>query len=480
MERILVATSAAHLPPSLLRAPQVTGVLPFRVGGAGAYALILKSRAAFDEGLALVRPDVMLATPIQSETLGRPVDFVPEKAWVDVFIVGTFHKRTKDESKPIRLFGTLQLGGEETPILIENEDGRRFAVTRRTVRVPDGRPECVLVNPSKDPAETEYEHPDGFNFAAYNAGHPTLGRNLGAIAPGALFSLVLEGEEDPAFEAQIPERFPRVLVDPQDGDERSRIVEMTLDTLVLDLDKHEMELTWRGSWYRIQDPSEIDRVLVGWATNEEWDEEGFAGLYREMPHGHFEWAWELSDAEAGTPPPPLDEDELQEAKFCTLDSPTAPAPRLTIEEFAKIQSELNEARQPRAEIFKKHGTDDFRFGLESRAWTERMQEEVLTNPIEAPLATRYADALSKESDAYARSEEKERTLRQYAEVKHRMSTGDPSRVMRQAKLSLGEWIRWERAIASQQLDDPRVADELAELMTELRESHRLPTAKAGS
>jgi hypothetical protein len=63
-------------------------------------------------------------------------------------------------------------------------------------------------------------------------------------------------------------------------------------------------------------------------------------------------------------------------------------------------------------------------------------------------------------------------LRQYADVKHRMTTGDPSKVMKQEKLSLGEWIRWERRVNQELARDPRAAEELEVASKELRRLSR--------
>ncbi len=470
-EKILVATSAAHLPESLSRAPHLTGVLEWRFEGTGLYAVIVKTRVPFSERDALVRPEVMIATPVQSETLGRPNDFVPSKPWVDVMLTGAFYITSKD-GEPVRATGRLVLGEEETPLVIESATGGRIPVGPSNVRVPTGAKAHVGINNPLDPAELAFDHPDDFPFEAYTFSHPALGRSLGTLKEGLEFYLKLEPphrvDDQNYFTAHLPTRSPRVLVDAQDGDEKSRVQPLYLDTVVLDLEKQEMELTWRGSWFRQDDPSEIDRVLIGWASEAEWEDEGFAGLYKEMAWGFFEWAHVYEETKDGKAPPPLDEDELEGAMYDTLDSPLAPAPRRSLEEFAKIQTELNEARESRADIFKKHKTSEFHFALESRAWTEKMMDESLANPIEAPLATRYAKAMKLESDSYARPHEAERTLRHYAEVKHKMSAGDPTKVLKHEKISLGEWIRWDRQTMTRLQGSPRAAEELEAHLSELR------------
>ena len=479
MDRILVATSAAHLSAKLSRAPQVTGVLHWRYEDTGLYGIIVKTRVPFDNANGLTRPDVMLGTPEQSETLLRPIDFVPSKPWIDVALTGSFNLVSK-RGEPIRATARLVLGEEETPISITSEVDGRIAISERSVRVIGGTKEHCGINESLNPAETEFDHPEGFPFELYSFSHPALARNLGTLTPGMEFFLQLDDQPEPYFKARIPERAPRVLVEAQDGDEKSRIQPLHLDTLIIDVEKCELELTWRGSWFRRDDPSEIDRVLIGWATEDEW-EDGFAELYREMGHGHFEWAWSYEDAVAGIAPPELNEDELEDAMYSTLDCPFAPDPRITVEEFAKIQAELNEARQPRPDIFQKHDTSEFKFALESRAWTERMMEETLQNPIEAPLATRYAQAMARESQSFARPHEQERTLREFAELRHRMSIGDPSKALKQAKLSLGEWIRWERDTMTRLQADPRAAEELEHHLSELQraaKSNQLAKAEA--
>lgn len=482
-EKILVGVSAAHLPETLARAPQLTAVLKWRYEGTGLYAVIVKTRVPFSDPDALVRPDVMIATPLQSETLGRPVDFIPSKPWIDVMLTGAFYITSKN-GEAVRATGRLILGEEETPLVIESATGGRIEVGPTSVRIPTGSKGHVGINDPLDPAELEFDHYDEFPFEAYSFSHPALPRTLGTLKEGQEFSLKLDApygvDGQNYFTAHMPTRSPRVLVDAQDGDEKSRVQPLYLDTVVLDLEKQEMELTWRGSWFRQDDPSEIDRVLVGWATEAEWDDEGFAGLYKEMGWGHFEWAHVYDFAKEGKSPEPLDADELEGAMYDTLDSPLAPAPRRTLEAFAKIQTELNESREPRADIFRKHQTSEFHFALESRAWTERMMDESMKNPIEAPLATRYAKALQTESDAYARPHEAERTLRQYAEIKYRMSAGDPTKVLKHEKISLGEWIRWDRQTMTRLQSSPRAAGELEAHLTELRNADLEARRRAAS
>ncbi len=470
-EKILVGVSAAHLPETLSRAPQLTSVLRWRYEGTGLYAVIVKTRVPFSDPDALIRPDMMVATTMQSETLGRPVDFVPSKPWIDVMLTGAFYITSKN-GEPVRATGRLVLGEEETPLVIESATGGRIEVGPSTVRIPTGAKGHVGINAPLDPAEIEFDHYDEFPFEAYSFSHPALPRSLGTLKEGMEFFLQLDAphrvDDQNYFTARIPSRSPRVLVDAQDGDEKSRVQPLYLDTVVLDLEKQEMELTWRGSWFRQDDPSEIDRVLVGWANEAEWDDEGFAGLYKEMAWGHFEWAHLYDEVKEGRAPEPLDEDELEAAMYDTLDSPLAPAPRRALEDLAKIQTELNESREPRADIFRKHKTSEFHFALESRAWTQKMMDESLSNPIEAPLATRYAHALQTESNSYARPHEAERSLRHYAEVKHRMSAGDPTKVLKHEKISLGEWIRWDRQTMTRLQASPRAAEELESHLAELR------------
>lgn len=471
VDRTLVGMSAAHLSGKLTRSPALVAVLPWRFEGTGLYGIIVKTRVPLHDPESMIRPDVLIATPEQSETLRRPIDFVPSKPWVDVMLSGHVDLASADGG-PVRLTGALELGEETTPLLFQAERSGRVPLARPHTTVPDGRPGEVGLNATLDPATIDFDHPDDFPFQAYSFSHPSLGRDHGTLKPGAALRLTVEGKSEPYLETRLPPRFPRALIDPQDGDESSRIQPLHLDTIVLDLERRELELTWRGSWFREHDPSEIDRVLIGFASDEEWESGGFEDLYREMAHGHFEWAWTLEDARAGVAPPPLDADELEEAALDTLDSPLAPAPRLSLEEFAAIQTELNEAREPRADVLQRRSLNELQFALESRAWAEAMNDESLVDPIGAPLATRYAAALASESARYERPQERERTLRQYADVKHRMATGDPSKVMKQEKLSLGEWLRWERRVNQELARDPRSAEELDVVTKELRRLSR--------
>jgi hypothetical protein len=471
VDRTLVGVSAAHLSDKLVRSPALVAVLPWRYEGGGLFGVIVKTRVPLHDPESMIRPDLLIATPEQSETLRRPVDLVPSKPWVDVMLAGHVDLASPDGG-PVRLTGALELGEEITPLLFQADRSGRIPLVRPHTTVPDGRPGEVGLNPTLDPATIDFDHPDDFPFQAYSFSHPSLGRDHGTLKPGTALRLTVEGKSEPYLDTRLPPRFPRALIDAQDGDESSRLQPLHLDTVVLDLERRELELTWRGSWFREHDPSEIERVLIGFASDEEWESGGFEDLYREMAHGFFEWAWTLEDARAGVAPAPLDEEDLEAAALDTLDSPLAPRPRRSLEEFASIQTELNEAREPRAEILKRRSMTELQFALESRAWGEAMNDEALVDPIGAPLATRYAAALAAESERHERPHERERTLRQYADVKHRMTTGDPSKVMKQEKLSLGEWIRWERRVNQELARDPRAAEELEVASKELRRLSR--------
>lgn len=459
--RIIVATSAANL-SGATRAPQLVAVLHWRSPERW-NTIVVKSRFAAGQ---LLRPETLLARAAQASPLRRPVDFIPMKPETDVALLGHV-ELTGAEGQPIEATATLLVGGRPTELVLGASAPGRVPLAPphlRWLQTADGS-SAVAPRETHDGAEHGFEHEPDFAYEGYQCAHRWLLRSK--VAESTEVSLRLQGRA--LLELAVPPLSPRVMIDPTQIGSVTPI-EMDLDTVIIDADRSELELTWRGMIPALNDESDVERVIVGWSSDADMDDplKGWDALLRELPHGWFEHAWLFADAESGHAPPALEGDALLQARLQSWSHPHPPAPRLQLERFATIQAELAESREPRADTLTRHQIDEYRFGLEERAWLDRIAGDVRTGGGELPIATQYAAAVVLASDRQAAPGEDRRSLRSYAELLVAMEHRDASKVLQDAKVSLGAWIRWDRQITQRQAREPEVARELRELTDELR------------
>lgn len=257
---------------------------------------------------------------------------------------------------------------------------------------------------------------------------------------------------------------------------------MFLDGIAFDADSGAVDVTWRGLVETSPRPHrDVDRIVVGWAPPGRWAEDPkgtWADCLRELPRGRFLWAIERRDLRLGQEPPPLSSEELTMARYETWGHPDAAEPDLPPEEAAAVAAELTEGRWPRAEVLARHGLDEYAWGVEERAWTQRLAA-VHDDP--GGLNADFAAALRRASEALATPREATITLAEYVALAARLGRGDPRRLLAEAGLGVGGFIRVERRFRERAAADRSFAAELRRLR-EIEETRLrgVPGGDAGS
>lgn len=251
-------------------------------------------------------------------------------------------------------------------------------------------------------------------------------------------------EPDDPLLVVFPEACPRVLVDPAWSKE---VVEaaLYLDTLTLDLDRACFDFVWRSSF-----PGSlrgVDRLILGFGVEAPGQQQSYlerwSPVLRELSRGAFYWAHELDDVVEGRDPPPLDEPHALMARLEGWEFPVAPSPQIPLEQYAKISVELGEGRQKRELVLAKHGFDESSWAIEERAWSTQFAE--LPEGEDSP-ARRYGELIIQLQDELSGPEEEQLTVADYARLSVKLERGEPAKVLAEAGLSQGAFLRFERRI----------------------------------
>lgn len=432
--------------------------------------VIVKSRVSSTDAKTMLRPKTLFGRNAQADALRRPVDFVPMKELVDVILVGHVAVgRSAPPNQPFRATAKLRLAGVETAFELSAD---------RPGRVPLARPHLKLVQSDDesdvgarnvyDGADRGFMHRAKFPWEKAQAGHPLLARE--EVPEGARVTLELTTPKSQdielAFDFELPAVTPQILIDPSQAGRDEFDVAMRLDTIVVDADTSAVELIWRGMFETHTGVGDVNRMTLGWATEQSMmdPERAWPSILRELPHGEFHFAWFFRDAAAGVAPPPLSAKELKVERMRTSTYPLAPEPRIEIEELAKLQARLAERAEPRAETLKRFNLDEERFAIEQRAWMERIGEEARLTGGRPPLDRKYTMALRRSRETSTSAEEIARSLPHYVAMSTRMKGGERARVLRDERMSLSEWLRWDGRVARQAAKDPDVARKLKALL----------------
>ncbi len=386
--RTLVVTSPAHL-PSEARAPLV-GLFTFTTPELWC-GIVVKSRIGRDDPRLLRRPEFMLGTPSQADALGRPADFVPLKAKTVLLLMG--HARAPRTLR--KSSATLQVGEDVLPLeLAAEEDSGRMPFAPPYLSIPGEVDQTMRPRNSYDPEVTKFEHPMDYPWEHVQTAHPRLA--LPPMPEGTKINLTTslgDGTSIELINVHLPRFTPRVLIDPVQSGRPQFDVEMQLDTVVVDSGDNalEVELTWRGMFQVYQGVEDVDRVLLGFASDEQMKtrDEGWAFLLRELPYGQFDHAWLYEDARVGTPPRPLSPAEVKAARYRVWNYPMSPEPRLPLETLNTIERTFAERREPRQDTLARYNLDEQFFAIEQRAWLEKRVRESNTGNAQAAVAEHF-------------------------------------------------------------------------------------------
>jgi hypothetical protein len=381
---------------------------------------------------------------VDGEDRPTPDDFVPFKRFCDVLVVGNvpIHARPSGEVPPRH--AAVRLGDASCSFTLASSAPQRVPLRTPHLVATAGNAPHVGARPTPEHLDV-LEHPDDFDWSVYQSAHPSL--RVGYVDTGS--TLVLEGLYDDAerLEIQLPELGARALCD-WARDEHPEDVDLQLDTILLDLDAHQIDLVWRGYVHTEPNPRhDVDRVIVGWSSDERFRvsdeaEARFSEILSELPRGRFEYAWEIEDVRGGTEPPALAHEDYEMARYETLDQVLAPSPTLSLEQHAKIAAELVEEREPRERVLTRHGFDEFGWALEERALAMQMG----TLPMEERESPQeeYGRHFLAAQEALARPEDDRFRSEDYARITVAIEVDDPKRVFREEGLSLGSWMRIDR------------------------------------
>lgn len=397
--RIVVGTSPAHVGEG--SEPPLVGVLPWSRLHDAWCSIIVKARVSADAPDKIMAGHSFLARPAQADALRRPVDFVPAKSIVDVVVVG--HAELPGVAGvPVRLAGRVVTGEQSTPLTFEAPGPGRVPLTMEHVRVQgeDGIDGAIGPMNLHDGSELDFKYPEDFAFTLYQtACRPHLLRQKVPESSKLRVELIVDGRELPLCELTMPPFSPRLVLEPSQVGTRKKVVPAVLDTVVVDVDRRELELTWRGYFEALAGTRDIDSIYLGWASDEQMKtRRGWQTVLRELPHGQFRHAWFFQDAATGQAPAPLSAKQEKAARLRTWTFPLAPEPRLSLDAFAEIGAELEARREPRKQILQRHGLSEEAWALEERAWLERATGETRSHQGKSPTSTALIDARARATE----------------------------------------------------------------------------------
>lgn len=470
--RILVAEAPVRPPGErCARAlPCRVGVLPWVVDRCWLSILVVAT-FRFDPASA-ERPIPLVPAPPRRFDTGRYLpeaprvdDFVPMRLLVDLAVTG--HVELRSSPSGALHARRLQVGLDDgrLDLLVHPAQPGRIPLRPPFTQTPEGRPLDLGPQPCHQGAEHGFIHEAEFDLGVYQAAVPELRWEVDAVTGLHLAGLWRDPET--ALDLALPALAPRARVDYTQPGVRLGEVRFFLDGIAVDVDASTVHVTWRGLVETTAQPRlDVDRIVLGWAPPARWETEPDAAwddCLRELPRGRFAWATERDDVLKGEDPPPLGEEELAMARYETWRHPGAAAPELAPEEAAAITAELAEQRWPRAEILARHEVDEYAWGIEERAWAQRPSAE-------------YAAALLLASEALATPREAEITAAEYVALSARLHDGDPTRMLAEAGLGIGAFVRVERRFRERAAADRALAAELERLRLDEQARRRGPGA----
>jgi hypothetical protein len=278
---------------------------------------------------------------------------------------------------------------------------------------------------------------------------PLHGRALG---PGAQLELgvIVPGSSAvtlPALEPQLV--FTNAELDAHE------VVPLRCDTVWIDGES--LELCWRAEHAQsVLGRRGFDRLVV--SLEEPGSSRTLAERLGDRP--------ELSFAiEPGVEAGPTDAEELRLERWSMMEQ--APAPRLTVAQYAAIAADLAEGDTTRGEVLSSHGLDEESWMLEERGWLERMAEAAMRG--DATIAVAYGDAFVAAQDSRGDRAELDAMIHEFVAVTVGLErTADPGAVLARWALSLAEWLRLDRHWQRRAAEEPAVRAQLEQLIADER------------
>jgi len=476
--RILVAESPVRLHGERRAKPIPcrVGILPWVVDRIW-LTIFVSSTFRFDKASAQhpiplepAPPRSLRAGPTSAAKEEKLDDFVPMRLKVDFTVQGHFD----NPPLPSGTISTFQqprlvhlgLGERRLSFVVAADKPGKIPLHPPYTRTLQGSEVDLGLRPCHDGSVHHFRHPPDFDLSAYQSAIPEL-----QYEPEEVTSIRLEGlgaDPESKMEIALPQYAPRALVTYRQSHINRTDVKFFLDTVIVDLDESTVHVVWRGLVETAANAHhDVDRIHIGWAPPARWYGD-LSGCWddnlRELPRGRFQWAIERNDVLRDEPPPPLTQEELLMARYETLGHANAAEPELLPQEAATIAAELAEQRWPRGEVFARHQIDDFAWGVEERAWAQRLAS--LRDEPEGGPSAEYVKAFQKASDALATPREKEMTAADFVALEARVKRGNPMTELEKAGLGIAAYGRLERQFRSKAITDKSFAAELERLRTD--------------
>lgn len=383
--RILVAESPVRLPGERRAKPLPcrVAVLPWVVDRNWLTILTLAtfrfdpSSAERPVPLEPAPPRPFRAGPRGPGEAPRLDDFVPMRLLVDLMLDGHVEVLPLPSGTMSTLpprSASIGLGERRVSFSVRSDNPGRIPLRPPHTVLLHGTPVDLGPQPCHDGSTHHYHHPEAFDLHAYQAAIPELRYEIEDVTSIRLTGLSPDPEA--SIEIELPRLAPRALVNYSQVRVQRGDVRLFLDGVLVDLDTSTVSFTWRGLAETTANPHiDVDRIVLGWAPPARWNEDPWGAwddALRELPRGRFRFAVERDDVVRDEEPPKLDEATLLMAKYETLTHANAAEPEMLPHEAAAIAAELAAQRWPREEVLRRHGTDEYTWGIEERAWAQRL------------------------------------------------------------------------------------------------------------
>jgi hypothetical protein len=405
-------------------------------------------------------------------------DFVPMRLTVDLTLSGHVEivpmpSGTLGPRVPARR-AELGLGERRVSFLVQTDEPGRIPLRPPYTRTPLGREIDLGPRRCHDGSEHHFQHAEMFDLSVYQAGTREISYEVEEVT--SIHIAGLGADPARALEIALPAYAPRALVDYTQVRVRRGDVQLFLDGVAIDLDSSTVDVTWRGLVETTDKPHlDVDRIVIGWAPPAHWSEDparAWDDNLRELPRGRFRYAVEREDVLRGEEPPALGEEELLMARYETWGHPNAAEPEMLPHEAAQIAAELSEGRWSRAEVLARHETDEYTWGIEERAWAQRLasvREEADGGP-----SAEYVRAYQRASQELATPREAEIKAAEFVAIAAKMRREDPTQVLAKAGLGIAAFGRIERRMRDKAAGDRAFAAELARLAADEQARHEGP------
>lgn len=476
--RILVAESPVRLPGERRAKPLPcrVGILPWTVDR-NWLTIFVSSTFRFDKS-STQRPLPLEAAPPRplhvgpTEKLENVVldDFVPMRLKVDFSVQGHIDNPPLPSGTSFAFqqprVVQIGLGKKNLSFVISADKPGKIPLRPPHTRTPHGREVDLAWLRCHDGSVHHFRHAPEFDLRVYQSAIPELRYDLEDVEEIRLEGLL--PDPDANMNIALPMYTPRALVTYRQSHVRIGDVRFFLDTVLVDLDESTVHVVWRSLVETTSNPyHDVDRIHIGWAPQSRWEADlkgSWDDNLRELPRGRFQWAIERKDVLLDEPVPPLSEEELLMARYETWGHANAAEPELLPHEAATIAAELAEQRWPRADVLARHGIDDYAWGIEERAWAQRLAS--VRDEPDGGVSAEYAQAYQRASDGLATAREKEVTAAQFVALEMRVKRGNPAKALEEAGLGIGAYGRLERQFQAKANADKDFAKELDRLRTD--------------